>query len=72
MELPDEHREKLLEIVSKKVNYRPEVDYLYISPDPRDDKMFFTDHFSLNPDILRHVVQTGFRSALDVLRKNDL
>ena len=72
VDLPSEHREKLLKIISERVNYNPDVDHLYIKPNPQDYEMFFADHFSLNPDILRRIVRTGFRSALSTLRKYDL
>jgi predicted acylesterase/phospholipase RssA len=71
-ELPDEHREKLLEIVAKRVNHKPGVDYIYIHPSPQDHEMFFVDHFSLNPEILGKIVSIGFKAALQVLRKIDL
>ena len=71
-ELPNEHREKLLDILAKRVNYNPGVDYLYIHPNPSDSDMFFVDHFSLNPDILAKIVNIGFRSALQTLRKLDM
>lgn len=70
--LPDEHREKLLDIVAKRVNHKPGVDYIYIHPSPQDHEMFFVDHFSLNPEILGKIVHIGFRAALQVLRKLDL
>ncbi len=70
--LPDEHREKLLDIVSKRVNHKPGVDYIYIHPSPQDHEMFFVDHFSLNPEILGKIVHIGFKAALQVLRKIDL
>jgi predicted acylesterase/phospholipase RssA len=67
--LPDEHREKLLEILTKRVNYKKDVDYVYIHPSPQDHEMFFVDHFSLNPEILGRIVHIGFKAALQVLRK---
>lgn len=70
--LPDEHREKLIEIIAKRVHHKPGVDYIYIHPSPQDHEMFFVDHFSLNPDILGRIVHIGFRAALQVLRKLDL
>jgi predicted acylesterase/phospholipase RssA len=70
--LPPEHRDKLLEIISKRVNHRPGVDYIYIHPSPHDHEMFFVDHFSLNPKILGRIVHIGFRAALQALRKMDL
>lgn len=69
--LPAEHREKLLEIIRNRVNYRPEVDYIYISPRPQNYEMFFVDHFSLNPEILARIVRIGFKSALNSLRSFD-
>jgi predicted acylesterase/phospholipase RssA len=70
--LPDEHRDKLLEILARRVNYKPGVDYVYIHPSPQDHEMFFVDHFSLNPEILGKIVNIGFRAALQVLRKLDM
>lgn len=70
--LPDEHRDKLLEILAKRVNHKPGVDYIYIHPSPQDHEMFFVDHFSLNAEILGRIVHIGFRAALQVLRKLDL
>ncbi len=70
--LPDEHREKLLDIISTRVNHKPGVDYIYIHPSPQDHEMFFVDHFSLNASILGRIVHIGFRAALQTLRKLDL
>lgn len=70
--LPDENREKVLEIIRQKVNFRPEVDYIYINPRPQNYEMFFVDHFSLNPKILERIVKIGFKSALNVLRRYDV
>lgn len=70
--LPSEHREKILEIIKQRVNYRPEVDYIYINPRPQNYEMFFVDHFSLNPDILARIVRIGFKSAINVLRQHDI
>ena len=68
----EEHREKILEIIRQRVNYRPEVDYIYINPRPQNYEMFFVDHFSLNPDILARIVRIGFKSAINVLRQHDI
>ena len=70
--LSEEHREKLLDVLAKRANYKPGVDYIYIHPSPQDHEMFFVDHFSLNPQILGKIVHIGFRAALQVLRKLDL
>lgn len=70
--LPEEHREKLLDILTKRVNFRPDVDWIYIHPSPNDYEMFFVDHFSLNAAILRRIVHIGFRAGIQALRKFDL
>jgi predicted acylesterase/phospholipase RssA len=71
-ELPDEHRQKLLDILIKRVNYKPGVDYIYIHPSPQDYEMFFVDHFSLNHKLLGRIVHIGFKAALQTLRKLDM
>ncbi len=70
--LPDEHRQKLLDIITERVNYKANVDYLYIHPSPSDHEMFFFDHFSLNPAILSRIMQIGYKAAVGQLRKHDL
>lgn len=66
--LPEEHRDQVLEIIRKQVNYRPEVDYVYIHPRPQNYEMFFVDHFSLNAKILERILSIGFKSALNTLK----
>ena len=56
---------KLLKIIEERTDYKPNVDTLYIHPNPHDYEMFFADHFSLSPKILSKIVQTGFRSAIN-------
>lgn len=68
-QIPEEHREKLIEILNERTQNKPHVDYIYIHPSPHDYEMFFADHFSLNPKILAKIVQTGFKSAMRTLRK---
>lgn len=70
--LPDEHRVKLLEIMTDRLNFKPNVDYINIHPNPQDYEMFFVDHFSLNPKILGKIVRIGFRSAIQALRRHNL
>ena len=70
--LPEEHRIRLLSVLTERVGYKPNVDYLYIHPLSQDYEMFFADHFSLTPEILADIARIGFRAALRVLRKNDL
>lgn len=59
---------KILNAVESKMNYLPNVDYLYIAPRPQNYEMFFADHFSLNPEILEKILWIGFKSGLSSLR----
>ncbi len=70
--LPPEHRDKILELIRNQLNFRPDVDYIFINPRPQNYEMFFVDHFSLNPKILERIVRIGFKSALGVLRRYDI
>jgi len=67
-DIPEKHRDKLLEILYERTRFKPNTDYIYIHPSPEDYKFFFADHFSLKPDILAMIVRTGFRSAMTALR----
>lgn len=71
-DISNEHREKLLEILVSRTRHNPNVDYIYIHPSPQDFDMFFADHFSLNPEILSKIVRTGFKAAMQALRKHSL
>lgn len=71
-DLPDEDRQKLLQLVREKVGFKPNVDYVYIHPRPHDTEMFFADHFSLNPTTLQKIVKVGFKAAISAMRTHDL
>ncbi len=71
-QLPREDMNRLLKIIEEKANYRPDVETIYIHPNPQDYEMFFADHFSLNPRILGKIVQTGFRSATNQLNQKNM
>lgn len=71
-QLPEEHREKILDLIKTRFNYKSDVDYIYINPRPQNYEMFFVDHFSLNPKILERIVKIGFKSAIQALRRHDL
>lgn len=66
------HRSRILEIIEKRVNFKPNVDYIYIHPRPQNHEMFFVDHFSLNPKIMARIARIGFKSAISTMRKYGL
>lgn len=69
--LGEEHRDKVLEIIRNRVQYKPNVDYIYVHPGPQNHQMFFADHFSLNRHVLESIVRIGFKSAIGALRHYD-
>ncbi len=68
-DISNEPREKLIEILVSRTDFKPNTEYIYIHPSPHDYEMFFADHFSLNPVILSKIVKTGFKAAMQALRK---
>lgn len=66
------HRTRILEIIEKRVNFKPNVDYMYIHPRPQNYEMFFVDHFSLNPKIMARIARIGFKSAISTMRNYGL
>jgi predicted acylesterase/phospholipase RssA len=67
--LPEEHAKRILGILEAELHYRKEVDTIYIHPSPADAKMFFGEHFSLSPKKLSDLVRSGFRAAIETLKK---
>ena len=67
--LPEEHRRRIVEILEAELHHRNDVDTIYIHPNPTDSQMFFGEHFSLSPKKLAELVKSGFKAAIDVLRR---
>ncbi|MBC7421054.1 MAG: patatin-like phospholipase family protein [Bdellovibrio sp.] len=63
-------KNKILKKMRDGLAFKPEVDYIYISPRAQNYEMFFADHFSLNPQILEKILRIGFKSGLQVLREH--
>lgn len=70
--LPDLHRDTLLNTLRKKLDIADHVDQIAIHPHPQDYEMFFYDHFSFNAKVLSHVVRIGFRSAMKTLTEKGI
>jgi predicted acylesterase/phospholipase RssA len=69
--LPDSQRKRILEILENELHHRMDVDTIYIHPSPSDAKTFFAEHFSLSSQRLTDIVRSGFKAAIDTLRKYD-
>ena len=71
-DVSSEVREKLLEIIRTRVNYKPETDHIYIHPRATDYETFLADHFSLNPKTLENIAKAGFKAAINTLRAHNI
>ena len=67
--LTDSQRLRILGILEQELHHRMEVDSIYIHPEPNDSKAFFGEHFSLSANKLEEIVKSGFRAAINVLRR---
>lgn len=65
--LPKDAMNELLELLEKKLNFSHDVDYIYISPEPTDSRMFFENHFNLSPKSMGKILRSGFKSSYHVL-----
>ena len=68
---PEEDLQKLVLILQEKLDFKENLNYIFINPEPKDREMFFGDHFTLNPKILQNVVTIGYKRAMAVLRRYD-
>lgn len=67
--MSEEHRRRICEIMEAELHHRMDVDTIYIHPNPTDSHMFFGEHFSLSPKKLAELVKSGFKAAIDTLRR---
>ncbi len=67
--VPGDHAKRILEILETELHHRRNVDTIYIHPDPADANLFFGDHFSLSARKLTAIVKSGFRAAVDTLKR---
>jgi predicted acylesterase/phospholipase RssA len=67
----EEHRRKITDILEQELHHRMDVDTIYIHPSSTDAGAFFGEHFSLSPNKMAEIVKSGFRAAIETLRKYD-
>ncbi|HUP55899.1 MAG TPA: patatin-like phospholipase family protein [Bdellovibrionota bacterium] len=63
------HSTAILGILQREMSHRTDVDTIYIHPSPTDAQMFFGDHFSLSANRMAEIVKSGFRAAIETLRR---
>lgn len=69
--ISDHHSKKICEILEAELNYKKNLDRIYIHPDPRDRQMFIKEHFSLSPQKMADIVRSGFKAAITTLSRYD-
>jgi predicted acylesterase/phospholipase RssA len=67
--LSSEHRDRICQIMEVHLHHRMDMDTIYIHPNPTDAQLFFGDHFTLSPRKMTEIVKSGFRAAIDTLRR---
>ncbi len=66
-----EHKTKICELLENQLHYKMDVETIYIHPSAHDRQIFFGDHFSLSSKKMSEIVKSGFRAAIEVLKKYD-
>jgi predicted acylesterase/phospholipase RssA len=61
-------REEFMAHMRLKLDYNPDVDYIFIHPTEHDEKLFFSDHFNLSSETMEQIAESGFRSAIRFLK----
>jgi predicted acylesterase/phospholipase RssA len=69
--ISENQRLQICQILEVQLNHRMDVDTIYIHPNPSDAQLFFGEHFSLSPKKMTEIVKSGFRAAIETLRKYD-
>jgi len=68
--LDQELAEELMKSLEKRMNYRRNLDFIFIHPDPTDIKMFQAPNFSLNKKKMNDVLKNGYDRAKKILQEN--
>jgi len=69
---PEEDLQELERRLEERIDFKKNLHYIFIHPEPKDREMFFGDHFTLNAQTLQNVVTIGYKRAMTELRKYDL
>lgn len=65
------HRDKLVGILERKLNYNKNTKFIDIYPKHNNYKLFFQNSFSLNPEKMSHLVTGGYKRTLEVFKKRE-
>lgn len=64
-------RTKLLDILEVKLDYKRDVKLVDIYPHHNNNKVFFNNSFSLNPDKMSEILAHGYRRTIQALKGHD-
>lgn len=67
--LSKELMNELLAKMEESLYFDPNVEYIYIHPDPQDSRIFFEDFFNLSSNSMGRIIRSGFKSAYHALNK---
>jgi hypothetical protein len=62
-------KDKLINILERKLNYNPNIKFIDIYPDHSNYKLFFTNSFSLDPQKAKYIMTSGYRRTFEVFKK---
>lgn len=65
------HRSKILSIIERKLNYRPNIKLIDIYPNHENYNIFFRNSFSLNPEKTAEIVKMGYKRTYEVFRNQE-
>lgn len=65
------HRNKILSILERKLDYKSKVHLIDIYPKHENYKLFFRNSFSLNPDRTSELVSAGYKRTIEIFKKHE-
>jgi len=65
----DKLRKDIVGTIERKMDYKPNVKYINIFPDPENYKIFFKNSFSLNPGHATEIVSAGYKKTMHVFKQ---
>ena len=65
------HRKKIGNILERKLDFIPKVHFIDIFPKSESYKIFFKNHFSLDPDKMSDLISLGYKRTIDIFRNHE-
>jgi len=65
------HRNNLMKILERKLNFNPNVHFVDIFPSHDNYDIFFKNSFSLNPERMKELVKLGYTRTIEVFKRHE-